>query len=159
MGRFCTSLHTFIWTKEDGIRNLNDYVRDVLKLDLKGDNITVPTELSANEKYLVGWAINEDTKEMKIFRIDMTKSELGTDEIKTSEKATLYPNPVTNVLNIDAKEEISEIKVYNMAGQQVLSKEARSKNPKVDMSALKAGVYVVEVTSDSNTTTHKVIKK
>lgn len=115
--------------------------------------------MSANEKYLVGWAINEDTKEMKIFRIDMTKSELGTDEIKTSEKATLYPNPVTNVLNIDAKEEISEIKVYNMAGQQVLSKEARSKNPKVDMSALKAGVYVVEVTSDSNTTTHKVIKK
>lgn len=111
--------------------------------------------LSANEKYIVGWGL--DGTYIKVFRIQLPN--LSTDEIQSSEKATLYPNPVTNALNIDAKEDISEIKVYNMVGQQVLSKEARSKNPKIDMSTLKAGVYVVEVTSDSNTTTHKVIKK
>lgn len=145
----------FIWTKEEGIKDFNDYVTNTLKFDLKGDQIFVPTMLSANEKYIVGWGL--DGTYIKVFRIQLPN--LSTDEIQSSEKATLYPNPVTNVLNIDAKEDISEIKVYNMAGQQVLSKEARSKNPKIDMSTLKAGVYVVEVTSDSNTTTHKVIKK
>lgn len=147
----------FIWTKKDGIRNLNDYVRDVLKLDLQGDNITVPTELSSNEKYLVGWAINEDTKKMKIFRIEM--STLGTDEIQSFPKATLYPNPVTNVLNIDAKQQISSVSIYTLTGQQIFTKSFQTKSSTIDMSAYKAGVYIVEVNSNGKTQTYKVIKK
>lgn len=145
----------FIWTKDKGMQDFNDYVTNTLKFDLKGDKIYVPTMLSANEKYIVGWGLNGTY--VKVFRIQLPN--LSTDEIKTSEKATLYPNPVTNVLNIDAKNQINQVKVYNMAGQQVLSKEASSKSSQVDMSTLKSGVYLVEVTSDSITTTYKVIKK
>ncbi|WP_312557452.1 T9SS type A sorting domain-containing protein [Empedobacter brevis] len=147
----------FIWTKATGMLDLNDYVRDVLKFDTNGDHITVPTELSPNGKYLAGWAVNYETTEMKMFRIEMPK--LGTDEINKAKKATLYPNPVTNILNIEAKGQISQIKVYNLTGQEVTSRNANSKNEKVDLSTLKEGIYIVEVVTDSQTTTYKVIKK
>lgn len=145
----------FIWTKEKGMQNFNDYVTTTLKFDTKGDQIYVPTMLSANEKYIVGWGL--DGTNVKVFRVELPK--LSTDEVATSDKATLYPNPVTNMLNIDSKTQINQIKVYNLTGQQILLKEARTKNPKIDLSTLKAGMYLVEVISESNTTTYKVIKK
>lgn len=145
----------FIWTKEEGIKDLNNYVKNTLKFDLKGDKIYVPTQLSENEKYIVGWSLDE--VDVKMFRIELPK--LGTGEVEKTEAATLYPNPVTNVLNIDAKEQISSISIYTLTGQQIFTKSMQSKSSKVDMSTYKAGVYIVEVNSNGKTKTYKVIKK
>ena len=84
---------------------------------------------------------------------------LATDEVKTTVDATLYPNPVNNILNIDAKEQITSISVYNLTGQQIFTKTMNTKTSTVDMSAYKAGVYIIEVNSNANTRTYKVIKK
>lgn len=145
----------FIWTKEDGLKNFNEYVTNTLKFDLKGDKIYVPTQLSPNEKYIVGWSVDEFAP--KMFRIELPK--LGTGEVEKTEAATLYPNPVTNELNIDAKEQISNVSIYTLTGQQIFTKSMQSNSSKVDMSAYKAGVYIVEVIANGNTKTYKVIKK
>ena len=146
----------FIWTKEDGIKDLNNYLTNTLKFDLKGDKIYVPTQLSENEKYIVGWGVN--ALDIKMFRIELP-AKLSTSDVEKTDVATLFPNPVTSELNIEAKEEIKQVTVYNLTGQQLFSKKGMAKSMKVDVSNLKSGVYIIEVKNDKTSKTYKIIKK
>ena len=146
----------FIWTKQAGMKDLNDYVANTLRFDMKDDKIYVPTQLSENEKYIAGWGVSPT--EIKLFRIQLP-AKLSTDDVKNQSEAILYPNPVTNELNINAKENLEQVIVYNLTGQQVLSKIAVSKSAKLDVSNLKSGVYIVEVKTDKSSKTYKIIKK
>ena len=67
----------------------------------------------------------------------------------------LYPNPVNDVLNIDTKDEISSVEVFALQGQKVLS----SKENKINVSQLPAGIYLVRIEDvNNNIATKKIIK-
>jgi hypothetical protein len=70
-----------------------------------------------------------------------------------------YPNPVKDVLNLSYSADITSVTVYNLLGQQVLSKELNATAGTVDMSALQDGTYLVNVTSGDSVEIIKVIKK
>lgn len=71
----------------------------------------------------------------------------------------VYPNPASNVLNITAQDIVSNIQVYNVMGQQVISLTPNNVNSAVNVSALTAGVYMVNTTVNGKTTTTKFIKQ
>ncbi len=84
--------------------------------------------------------------------------ELGISDMNSFD-FTYYPNPVKDILNIDAKQSIENVSVYNLAGQQVMSKVNVS-NGKVDVKSLSPGAYVFRVTLEGGQVeTFKVIKK
>ncbi len=69
----------------------------------------------------------------------------------------IYPNPVTDILNIKSNGEIQEIAIYNNLGQLILSTTDQNK---IDISNLNGGVYFCKVSSkDGNTIIKKIIKK
>jgi hypothetical protein len=70
-----------------------------------------------------------------------------------------YPNPVKDVLNVSYTSEISSIRVINMIGQEVISKNISATSTQVDMSELSAGTYIVNVTVGDNVKTLKVVKQ
>lgn len=70
-----------------------------------------------------------------------------------------YPNPVKEVLNLDYINDISSVAVFNLLGQQVLSRDINSSSAQLDMSSLGAGSYLVKVTADNQVKTIKVIKQ
>ena len=70
-----------------------------------------------------------------------------------------YPNPVKDVLNVSYSTEISSIRVINMIGQEVISKNINATSSQVDMSQLSAGTYIVNVTVGDNVKTLKVVKQ
>ncbi|WP_396180474.1 GEVED domain-containing protein [Flavobacterium sp.] len=70
-----------------------------------------------------------------------------------------YPNPVKDVLNLSYKTAISNVKVINLLGQEVVNAKANTNDVQVDMSALNAGVYIVNVTVDDTVHSIKVIKE
>lgn len=72
---------------------------------------------------------------------------------------TAYPNPVKDVLNVSYTSEISSIRVINMIGQEVISKNINATSTQVDMSQLSAGTYIVNVTVGDNVKTLKVVKQ
>ncbi len=57
----------------------------------------------------------------------------------------IFPNPVTDILNITSSETISEIEIVNVMGQVVKRMEVNADNVVCDVEDLKAGVYVVKV--------------
>lgn len=72
---------------------------------------------------------------------------------------TAYPNPTTDILNIESAEQIGTITMYNLLGQQVLSTEANSSHTQLDMSSLQQGVYILKATVADKETSVKIIKE
>ena len=70
-----------------------------------------------------------------------------------------FPNPVKNVLNLSNNKNISNVAVFNLLGQQVMTKAVSSNQSQIDMSQLAAGTYMVKVTADNLVKTIKIIKE
>ena len=71
----------------------------------------------------------------------------------------MYPNPVKNTLNIEAKGSIERIAVYSILGQEVMSKSPKSNATTLQTSGLQKGTYIVKSTIDGKTATSKFIKE
>lgn len=69
-----------------------------------------------------------------------------------------YPNPVTNVLNIEYTGTITGVEVFNMLGQKIVSKNVNEIATSVDMSNLASGSYFVKVKAENGSRTIKIMK-
>jgi hypothetical protein len=72
---------------------------------------------------------------------------------------TYYPNPVIDLLNITYSQDMTSVKVFNMIGQQLMSKQVNSNTIQVDMSSYANGAYFIQVTTENAMKTVRVIKK
>ncbi len=72
------------------------------------------------------------------------------------EELGLYPNPASEVVHIESKEHISEIKVYDISGRKVLQK---SNNNTVNISKLPRGAYMMRVKVDHQEIVKQLIKE
>jgi hypothetical protein len=72
---------------------------------------------------------------------------------------TYYPNPVKNVLNLSYTQDITSVSVFNLLGQEMLTKSINATQSTIDMSNMLSGAYFVKVTADNQTKTIKVIKE
>ncbi len=82
-------------------------------------------------------------------------SGVGIASINTNNSLSIYPNPSTNFIYIDANEKMESVQIYNMAGQEVLNTE----NAKIDISSLNTGVYGVSVITSNGIIRSKFIKQ
>jgi spore coat protein CotH len=84
---------------------------------------------------------------------------LGTEGVKSVAAVALYPNPVTNILNIQAKEIIDTFEVYNIYGKQLQKGNAGALTVQADFSSYAPGVYFIKIKTTSGATTKKVVKQ
>ncbi len=70
----------------------------------------------------------------------------------------VYPNPVKGILNLSYSEAINSVKVINMLGQELLSKEVNAATAQIDLSNFTNGTYIIQITIGSTAKTVKVIK-
>jgi len=62
-------------------------------------------------------------------------------------------------LNLSANESLSNVKLFNLLGQDVLSKSLSSQNESIDISVLNSGVYLAQVQINGKVETFKFVKK
>lgn len=83
----------------------------------------------------------------------------GVEEVMTSD-FMVYPNPTTDILTINAKQNIDKIEIYDMNGRLVLrSDNAGNPSAKIYMQNYNAGTYLVKAYAGELTKTMSVIKK
>ena len=80
---------------------------------------------------------------------------LAVQENKSLSDFKIYPNPTTDLLNFSQK--IESIKILDTQGRLILNKKINANT--FDVSNLRSGVYILEVSSDSNKTNLKFTKK
>ena len=83
---------------------------------------------------------------------------LSSDSFAIS-KVKLYPNPTSNVLNIESVGTIQNIAIFNVLGQEVMNKSANESLLSIDVSGLNAGVYVIKTVIDGTVSSTKFIKE
>ncbi len=91
--------------------------------------------------------------------IKMTKNNLSTTDFTATDNTIAYPNPVQNTLNISLGKKITDVTIYNLLGQEVLTKAINANEGQLDVSSLNAGTYFVKVDAGDEVRTLKVIKK
>ncbi len=95
------------------------------------------------------------------FTISITTSDTTTLSLEDNkiEGFTLFPTIVKQDLNFNALENVEELSVYNLLGQQVFSSRPNATNASVDLSTLKAGMYLVKVNVGNAQGTYKIVKE
>ncbi|UBB88648.1 T9SS type A sorting domain-containing protein [Candidatus Kaistella beijingensis] len=82
---------------------------------------------------------------------------LATADPKKAIELAVYPNPVSNVLNIKTTEDVKQISIFNMNGGLVKSVNQKVKS--INLTHLSSGIYMVKITTTNGNTTKKIIKK
>ena len=86
---------------------------------------------------------------------------IGTLAVSNADKiqARIYPNPVVDVLNIEATSKVSSVQVFDVSGKAVSSFELNAVKNQIDLSKLTPGVYVVNITTEKGIQSVKIVKK
>ncbi|HEU0136472.1 MAG TPA: M12 family metallo-peptidase [Flavobacterium sp.] len=71
---------------------------------------------------------------------------------------TYYPNPTNGIVNITARTEMSDITVYNIAGQLLYQSKINALDTTVDISSFSTGTYFFKLKFGDYTTNFKIAK-
>ena len=93
------------------------------------------------------------------FSFSISGSALSTNGFDALESFKYYPNPVENILTLNAQQNIDNVNVYNILGQEVINLSPNTLETNVDMSQLKSGAYFVKVSILEASKTIRIIKE
>ena len=95
--------------------------------------------------------------EVEDYKVTVDAS-LSTTDFNQESLFTYYPNPVNGILTLNAQQNITDVSVYSMLGQQVIQVSPNTVSKALDMSKLQTGAYFVKVTIGEATETIRIIK-
>lgn len=90
------------------------------------------------------------------YTFDLTTLKVIDSDLITENSAVIYPNPASDFVNIESKEDINSVEIYAMTGQQVMT----GASSELNVSHLNKGIYLIKIyLKNGKTETHKLIKK
>lgn len=79
------------------------------------------------------------------------------DQVNTN--LVVYPNPSSDILNIEAESIIYSIEIINILGQVVLLEEVATTSTSLNISDLKSGTYFARIILENSSTVVQIVKK
>ena len=117
-----------------------------------GDSALYDIELFANNSGLICGS------QGKILKFENVV--LQANDIARKQDIIFYPNPVNDILNLSSEKNISSVSIYSTDGKIMFDGVYKDNAIKLDLSKLKAGVYMVKANlNDGSQKNLKVIKK
>ncbi len=138
----CSSLTTIGCSDDEGVGGFS-----ILNL----------TGLTSGETvYARVWEFANDT--FGTFQFSAYSPTLATNTYILSDLA-VFPNPVKDLLKLSSINNIIKVTIYNLLGQEVVSKVIIENDTQIDLSDLSAGTYIAKIDADSQNKTIKIIKE
>jgi len=81
----------------------------------------------------------------------------NSSNIANEANISIYPNPVKNSLNIDSKEMIENIQIFNYLGSLVFEQKCNNSSVKLNTSDFIKGMYLVRINSINGTSTKRLV--
>jgi photosystem II stability/assembly factor-like uncharacterized protein len=119
----------------------------------------VSYDLSEFDGQTVYVAIQCVTADAFIFMVDdiSISFTVGTPEQAQEIEFAVYPNPVTDHMNIVSGVEMTQVDIFNQLGQKVFSQVIKDTNFNLNTSAFNSGVYYIRITTGNGIATEKVM--
>lgn len=86
------------------------------------------------------------------------RTNLGIEDLQQSE-ISLYPNPTSNTLFVQANAQIEKVELYDVLGRKVIDVSPLAEKTELNMGSLKAGMYIAVVSSEGKKTVKKIVKE
>lgn len=83
---------------------------------------------------------------------------LGVTDI-TSTEVAIYPNPSSDKVFVEANSQLEKVEVFDLLGRKVLEAIPQSEKVELNFNTLKAGVYMVVISSEGKRTVKKIVKE
>ncbi|MCL8536097.1 choice-of-anchor J domain-containing protein [Chryseobacterium gallinarum] len=77
----------------------------------------------------------------------------------TKHKASVYPNPVKDILTIKSEGKISEISLFDLTGKLQKKEKMNSANATINVSDLSTGNYLLKIKEEGKEKIYKIIKE
>ena len=91
--------------------------------------------------------------------VTASANDLSVEDVFSSYNLKVYPNPVSDYLNIESTNEILSVSLFNLTGSMIIpEEEVNAVNCRIDMADLPAGFYLLKVRLARGTVTYRVIK-
>ncbi len=151
----------WIWTKEDGLHQMQDYVEKKLGYSLNNFAIAGVYDMSPNGRYICGYGMQGGNPVGYVFDMFHTS---GIEEMEAAQvKASIYPNPASEELHVDLPFSYTELPttltLVSMQGQMVMQVNNPAASNVMDIRNLPAGIYLLDINANGNHKAHKVIIK
>lgn len=91
-------------------------------------------------------------------QIDLCNT-IGIDEVMKSNFVKVYPNPTYDYITIESKTLIEEVRIYDIYGKNVLQKNCHSNKELVNLYMLSSGAYFLQLLTNNQTQSVKIIKR
>jgi hypothetical protein len=70
----------------------------------------------------------------------------------------LYPNPTKDYVTISGNDNIENVKIYSITGSMLHEENTKGNNIELDMSVFEQGIYLIQVITENETKTYKLIR-
>lgn len=121
--------------------------------------ITVEDDYIFENCEVVVFLQNMDTKEIYQGNSAMLSDLVGINDNVETFEVSIYPNPASDRVNINASSNISNIEVYNYTGQLVYKTDARSNIVNFNTSQFESGMYIFKIQTAQGMFVESVIIK
>jgi len=151
-----------VWFAGPGIYFSNDQCNTLV-------HFQTPVEVNAISIHGLsnGWAVGgyEDGNEGYIWKLEGSNNWIPAEtlgvinnRIRHGISLDIYPNPVTNTLNLNYESDIiiGEIRIYNLIGQTIFHQQ---KIDQIDVSVFPTGIYILEARLEDGVVREKFVKE
>ncbi|WP_338731726.1 T9SS type A sorting domain-containing protein [Mangrovimonas cancribranchiae] len=152
--RVTGSAYYTVYNTDDCTNTSDNYITGFYSCYNSGD---IQGDVVAGNTYLISIHAS-GAADFEIFAYP-TEEALSVSDVDAFKSFTYYPNPVLNTLTVKAGNNISNISVRNIVGQEILVTKPNSLKTTVNMNNLNQGVYFVTVQVNGAEKTFKVVKK
>jgi len=117
-----------------------------------GTTTTIPTVVG---QWYYTFVVNTGGITDIVFECDLL---LGTDDNQIA-GFSYYPNPADETINLSALDNIDDVVLYNILGQEVIDLSVDAVSTQINVSNLSTGTYIMKVTVGDQIGTYKVLKR
>ena len=121
--------------------------------DYQGQNIRLRFRAHNNGSDILtySWFIDN----VKVVATDTIPQSVNENYLETK----IYPNPVDNILTVNAEDNIQHICIYNVLSVKVMEMVINNKEAVLDLSNLESGMYLIEIIGKNEKNIKTFIKK
>lgn len=175
VGEYAHDVRVFIdWNQDDTFDMADEYYLTSLENTTGADGNEAVLNITVPQNAVLGTTRIRVTKDMwnvyeegefdsctnayygQVEDYSLTVNAVAGFNDNTKTQFTLYPNPTSDIVTVQANQEVQSVLVYNLTGQLI----ATGNGKQINLSNTQAGVYMVKINFENGATaTQKIIKK
>ena len=154
-------VYTMIWTQDDiefQVDGVTHYTYDPSVQDDATWPFDEPQYLLFNVAILPNISPSFTQSDLEIDYVRVYQETLGNDTIRDKDDVKVYPNPVSDILQVKGLPQGTSYTIYNTLGQKV--KQGKMNNDQIEVSELSKGIYYLKlVDQQQNILSKKLIRE